>query len=381
MKVGIITYRCGGPGGIETIASSLARALVNQGNEVSVVCSNRPVLPAGISVTRVMTIAKPGSLRHLSFRMMSSFAVHEIECDVLHSFGMTKRYNVFSAQSCHKAGLKILHKHREKLIENPFGSGVANFLALRQEHQNFKVSPTNKIIACSHRTKREILEEYKIDENGITTIPNGIDLERFYRSPEKEEKGIAMIRKAGVPESVPVILFVGNEFARKGLAALIQALPLVKGLTSHLVVAGSGNALPYRQLAARLGIEKSVHFMGSVAEIDLLYSAANLFVLPTLHEAFGLAIIEAMAMDVPVIASACAGAIEDMATNEKNCLTLHSPEQPEEIASAIQRLLDDGALRDRIAQAGMTMARRFPWDEVALQVIEVYRQIVANKKM
>ena len=379
MKIGFITYQCGGPGGIETIALSLACAIKEHGNTVHIVCSKPVSLPPEIGVTQVASIARPGSLRHLSFRFTSSRAARSLGCDILHSFGMTKHFNVFSAQSCHKAGLKILEQYTSRLIENPFGKGVANTLALWQERRNFSVAPDKKIIACSQRTKKEILEEYKIEENNVTVIPNGIDLQRFYRTTEKEAQGRAILRKAGVPDSVPVILFVGNEFARKGLAALIQSLPLLKGQAPHIVVAGNGHTRPYRQLAARLGIESSVHFLGSVGEIDRLYAAAHLLVLPALHEAFGLVIIEAMAMGVPVIASARAGAVEDLATNEKHCLTLRTPEQPEEIAAAIQRVFDDSTLQDRMIQAGMALARRIPWIDVALQYIEVYQQIVTNK--
>ncbi len=165
MKVGIVTYRCGGPGGIEGIASSLAREVKESGHEVYVVCSKPVSLPLNIRVTRVASLPNPGTLRHLSFRIASSRAVRSLKCDVIHSFGMTKYFDIFAAQSCHKAGLNTLRRHIDHLIENPFGRGVANMFALWQERQNFSSSQVKKIIACSHRTKREILEEYKIDED------------------------------------------------------------------------------------------------------------------------------------------------------------------------------------------------------------------------
>ncbi|MGD0338457.1 MAG: glycosyltransferase family 4 protein [Bacteroidota bacterium] len=378
MKVGIITYRCGGPGGIESIALSVARAVKVNGHEVHVVCADPVSVPPDISVTRVAAFANPTTLRHLSFRMTSSRAARSLGCDVIHSFGMTKFFNVFAAQSCHKAGLKTLQRYVNRLIENPFGRGAANALALWQERQNFSPSPAKKIIACSRRTKNEIIEEYKIDEDQITVIPNGIDPKRFCRTPQREEWGRAMLRSAGIPDSVPTILFVANEFARKGLAALIQSLPLLKGISPHILVAGNGNSQPYRQLALRLGIDSSVHFLGSVMEVECLYAAADLFVLPTLHEAFGLAISEAMAMGMPVIASACAGVIETIGKDGINCLALHAPEEPEDIAAAIQLMLDDSELRNYIAQAAVTTAQRFPWNEIALQIIEVYKQTISH---
>ncbi len=212
----------------------------------------------------------------------------------------------------------------------------------------------------------------------ITVIPNGIDLERFHRTPQKERRGRTILQGVGIPDSIPIILFVANEFARKGLAALIQSLPLLKGISPHLIVVGNGNARPYQKLALRLGIDSSVHFMGSVIEIECLYAVADLVVLPTLHEAFGLVIPEAMAMGVPVIASAYAGAIEDFGTNGKNCLALCSPEQPEEIAAAIQRLLDDSELRSKLAKAGITTARQYPWSEIVRRTIEVYEQTIRH---
>lgn len=376
MKIGIITYGCGGPGGIEGIASSLAQAVKECGHEVHIVCARPVSLPVNIRVTRVASFARSGTLRHLSFRLTSSRAARSLECDVLHSFGMTKYFDVFAAQSCHKAGLKVLRRHTGKLVENPFGRGIANAIALRQERQNFSSAQAKSIIACSQRTKNEILEEYGFDGNRITVIPNGIDRDRFRRTPQRERRGHTLLQCAGIPDTAPKILFVANEFARKGLAALIQSLPFLKGVSPHLIVAGAGNSRPYRKLAQRLGLNSTVHFIGPVVEIECLYAVADFFVLPTLHEAFGLVIPEAMAMGVPVIVSASAGAIEEIGTDGKNCLTLGSPEQPEEIAAAIQRLLDDSDLRKKIAKAGIVAARQYPWSEIARRTIEVYKQVI-----
>jgi len=183
----------------------------------------------------------------------------------------------------------------------------------------------------------------------------------------------------GIREDDFLLLFVGNEFGRKGLGTVIQSLS-EEGLGStKLLVCGRGNPDPYRRLAADLGVGNHIIFTGGREDIASCYAAADLFVLPTLHEAFGMVIIEAMACGIPVVVSGEAGAAEDYLEEGRTALLLDNPYDPGELARRIEHLIVDRDLRTRIAGAGREKVQSLGWDSIARQVLQVYESVLMEK--
>ncbi|MGQ9707293.1 MAG: glycosyltransferase family 4 protein [bacterium] len=234
----------------------------------------------------------------------------------------------------------------------------AFFVNLRQK--------VNARIAVS-RASRDWAEHFFPGQYNI--IPNGIDLNYFH--PD-------------VKPNLPVsqnhrLLFVGRLEKRKGLEYLFQAMPKVLESfpDTQVVVVGFGPLkYHYQQLAARLGIKKSVQFVGPVANHELAgyYTSATLCIAPaTGREAMGIVLIEAMACGLPVIASRITGydeVIEDGVTG-----ILVTPKNVPELAAEIIQLLKSPMLRNRIAQQARIRARDYDWGKIAGAIEKVYLEV------
>jgi glycosyltransferase involved in cell wall biosynthesis len=186
-------------------------------------------------------------------------------------------------------------------------------------------------------------------------------------------------RRLGIPE--PFILFVGTLEPRKNLVRLVEAFAGGRrsgALARHtLVLAG----LPgwrcqelFRRIAA-LDLEKCVLLPGYVPfqDIPALYNLSEIFAFPSLHEGFGLPVLEAMACGTPVITSRNT-ALEEIAGQAAELVDAHDVGS---IAAALRRLVVDGDRRRELSRLGLERARRFSWGRAARETLEVYRRCVA----
>jgi len=174
----------------------------------------------------------------------------------------------------------------------------------------------------------------------------------------------------------PFLLSVGSLEPGKNRERLLQAFARLRtrGLKQTLVVAGQ-RAWRYEgevPLARSLGLTDSVRFLGHVPQADLpaLYSAADLFVFPSLYEGFGLPALEAMACGTPVVASNVSALPEVVG----DAALQVSPLDVEALAGAMERLLRDDRLRSDLRERGLERAARFSWEKAARQTVEVYHR-------
>ena len=196
-----------------------------------------------------------------------------------------------------------------------------------------------KIIAISEVVKRELLDVYGVPDKDIDIIYDGIDTELF--NPNKRELYRDAVRhEFGVPLNSPVCLFLGNGFKRKGLSLLLKSLASLKGEGLFCLVVGGDAAInSYKSKAKSFGIDDRVIFTGPRKDAARFYAAADFFVLPSLHEAFGNVVLEAMASGVPVIVSGWAGASEVL-KGELERYILNDPHDADEMTAIMMELLD-----------------------------------------
>jgi glycosyltransferase involved in cell wall biosynthesis len=199
------------------------------------------------------------------------------------------------------------------------------------------------VVTVSEFSKAEIVELLKIPAHKVTVIPGGV--------------GDAFVPHAPRPPGFdnPYVLCVASATARKNLAALV---PAAAALDVEIVVAGGGRP----QFAPEQGLGR-LRLLGHVDDADLpgLYAGAQAFVLPSLHEGFGLTALEAMACGTPVVATR-AGALPETC-GDAALLT-----DPDGITAALERVLSDAAVRDTLVAAGHARARRFTCDATARAV-------------
>lgn len=234
------------------------------------------------------------------------------------------------------------------------------------------VQRADHVIAVSEATRRDLIEFYQTPPEKISVLYHGVTAD--FQPVTDPGKLAAVRQKYGLGEK-PFILSVGTLQPRKNYRRLIQALARLDDSLALVIVGGQGwNYEDIRSEVARLKLEMRVHILGFVANADLpaLYSAASLFVYPSLYEGFGLPALEAMACGTPVVVSNQSALPE--VVGEAGLLV--DPHQVEDIAAAIARLLDDANMRRQFAQAGQARAAKFTWIGMATKLLDLYQQVL-----
>jgi glycosyltransferase involved in cell wall biosynthesis len=235
---------------------------------------------------------------------------------------------------------------------------------------------SDRIIAPSDTTRRDLVRLLKLPEEKIDVIPNGIGLPPTAQWASEEE----LRRRYDLGER-PLVLTVSLKRPNKNLLRLLEAFALIPAERRPLLVL-VGHATPYeqelRQHAARLNISADTRFLDWVPneELEGLYRASTCFVFPSIYEGFGLPVLEAMTRGVPV---ACSnrGALAEVADD---AALLFDPEEPRSIAGAVEKLLVDGAERERLTTLGHANAARFSWAETATKTLTSYESALAYSR-
>lgn len=230
------------------------------------------------------------------------------------------------------------------------------------------------VIAVSEWTKKDAIELYGLDEDKVSVIYEGVN-PRFRPAPSET---ISVIRqKYGLPEGF--ILSVGTIEPRKNLTSLLEAYHSLRNARPDLklVIVGKKGWLYegfFRKLH-KLGLENEVIFPGFVRDEDLpaLYSAADLFVFPSLYEGFGLPVLEAMACGAPVVTSNTSSLPEVAG----EAALLIDPRSLEALARAMRDVLDNKILRDDLRARGPKQAAKFTWETAARETLAIYRSLLA----
>jgi glycosyltransferase involved in cell wall biosynthesis len=237
------------------------------------------------------------------------------------------------------------------------------------------VAQADHVIAVSEATRQDVLDLYGAPPEKVSVIYHGV---RPQFQPVTEPARLAAVRQKYGLGQAPVILSVGTVQPRKNYRRLIQAFARLE--PTHTLVIAGGKGWQYQAILAEAdkpGLAGRVHFPDFVADEDLpaLYSAADLFVYPSLYEGFGLPALEAMACGAPVVCSNSSSLPEVVG----KAAILVDPLNPDAIAAAMQQVLADTAWQQKMGAAGQAQAAHFTWDGVAAQLQHLYRTILEKR--
>jgi D-inositol-3-phosphate glycosyltransferase len=246
---------------------------------------------------------------------------------------------------------------------------------LRIEAEAEVLRYADRVICATEQERASLRQLYGAADDQVAVIPLGVDLERFRPTAKRDARAALGLNDERI------ILFVGRIEPLKGLDILINAAALLESDvdSSVLVVGGDetseSQVAELRELARDRGIEHRVAFVGAVDhdQLPLYYNAADVCVVPSHYESFGLVAVEAMASGVPVIASRVGGLAGTVRDGETGYLIPWLC--PEPFAERIELLLANEPLRHNLGQAAREAMSRYRWETVAGAVLTLYTSL------
>ncbi|HLG25837.1 MAG TPA: glycosyltransferase [Candidatus Gracilibacteria bacterium] len=357
-------------GGAERIMLELARNLNREKYSVMLACSKYKILDEwcehweqnGMQVARLNVIHKHDPRHHLQLKKI----LKKERPDILH-------LHLWNPGSCRYA-FGAVDKKTTKLIStehDPFPlNGIKNMLKKKG------LKKTDCTIAVSDANRELLLKLYPDLESRIVTIHNGIDLEHFEKqllhfSSQKKAKIRSDLMKAAHNDFV--IVSVAALHPRKGLKHVIEAFAEIKkeAPQTKLVIVGEG---PQRkeltECIKKLGVSHEVMLLGKQENIPEILKSSDLFVLPSVKEAFGIAVLEAMAAQLPIIASGVGGIPEIIKNNRSGLLV--EPGNTEALKTAIQELMKNQPLSQKLAFVAHHEVKNFDVKTMARRTEAIY---------
>lgn len=257
--------------------------------------------------------------------------------------------------------------------------------AYRLEGERQVLARADRIIAATPAEQAQLEWLYNADPNKVTVIPPGVDICHFYPIPADEAR-----EYIGLASDARMILFVGRIEPLKGVGTLIKAvaclsLKNLKEPVNLAVIGGDPEAAPadiseemirLQKLCEDLTVGKMVAFLGKRGQDTLpyYYSAAEVVVMPSHYESFGMVALEAMACGTPVIASQVGGLaflVQDGVTG----YTVPADDH-EALCERLTALLGDETLRQRMGRNAAEYARNYDWEKIAKQIVGVYKEMI-----
>lgn len=242
------------------------------------------------------------------------------------------------------------------------------------ERAMFEHPGLRAVICNSQMVAAEIRTRFSIASEKLHVIYNGVDLVHFNPGDRAVLRAEARDRFGCGPDDV-VFCFVGSGFARKGLAAAIDALAASGQRNLRLLVAGHDRATArFAVHAARAGVKDRVSFAGAQKDVRPVYAASDCFILPTRYDPFPNAALEALAMGLPAIVSRQCGAAEIIEPGRNGWIC--DADAPESLASLMMEAA--GAPSARVGAAARATAERFDVDRMAGRMIDLYERLLGR---
>jgi glycogen(starch) synthase len=374
-------------GGLARHVRKLSEALVERDVEVHVLTRGGEESPAedlanGVLVHRIREPKRPTDLGEFVTwveRMNSDMLAAGVELGDRYEFDLVHGHDWLVANACDHLAKRFaaplvttIHateygRHQGWVDKHPqtYIHGVERWITNRSQ----------RVIACSHYMREQIVDIFGVAEKRVSVIPNGIDPDDLQaQNPAELER----LRSEFAAPEQKLVLLIGRLVYEKGFQLALEAMPrLIDAVPgTRFLVAGSGTheAELHRQ-AEELGLMEHGTFLGWIGDdvLHSLYRIADLTVVPSIYEPFGLVALEAMASGCPCIV-ADTGGLREVVVHEEGGLRFRA-DDPEALAEVAIRVLSDDELGRRLVADAYEHVRRFDWGDVAEQTAAVYADL------
>jgi glycosyltransferase involved in cell wall biosynthesis len=361
-------------GGIPTVVSGLARGLVDAGHAVTVLTDDAGSRSISKGAARpIEVVVLPELLRYRSSALSwgwARFCRQRLRSfDAVHIWGSYHPLGATIAAACRRAGVPYVFEPSGALPIT--GRGIVRKYLYQRFIGDRVLTGASVVVGIGEAEKNDLVA-LGADPSGVMVRRNGVDTRAF---AETAARGILRF-EFGIPSQSPVVLFVGRLNPIKGLDILLDAFSGI-GAGAHLVLVGPSDDRRYfAQLELQretLRLQSRVHFAGPRHGRSLreALADADVFVLPSRRECFGVAAAEAVAAGVPVVVTCKAG----IASLVEGRAGLPVTPEPLAIATAIRTLLEDASLLARLRAGCAEVVPHLSWDEPVAVMDGVYRRL------
>ena len=361
-------------GGAERYSIALVEQLASR-HDIHVFAQQIEHHWTGVTYHRVPTLLrKPRWLNQLWFATLTWWMTRR-GFDVVHSHENTWHGNV---QTVHVLPVKHnLFKNRHgvarlacclKVFTSP---RLMVYLLL--EHYRFAAAPMRQIVATSESLRGVIAATYPGCAAVLSVVTPGLDSPAYCANGDRGAAQRTAREKFGLPSSGSCLLLVANDFRKKGLATILDALAK---LPRHYILAVVGNSAQIPEFKAqilRLNLITRVFFLGQLTDIDDVYRAADYLIHPTLEDTFAMVVLEAMAFGLPVLVSGprfCG--IAGLLQHQVNAWLLEDPRDADGLMHAVQTLDANSGLRRVLSANAILFAAGYQWKDIAQRQQFVY---------
>ena len=371
-------------GGIARHCEGLAKALVQQNHQVHLFTLDFPGSPNyeemnGIKVYRAATeLGHPNFLtwvllfNHFLEKKMAEVS-QSVEFDVMHVHDWLAAF----------AGISFKRYLQKPMVLTVHSTEIGRAQGLHSA-DSFSIDgiewwatyEADKVIACSQSMKNEICGHFNLPWDKVDVIPNAIDATKYNSSVDRG----SVRKRYGVGWGEKMILCVGRLVPQKGIEYFIRAIPSIASRYPEVkfIIVGEGWSRDFLEAEARSTRQRGkIRFTGFVSDkevIDLMKSA-DVLIVPSVYEPFGIVALEGMATGVPVVASQVGG-LSEVIEHDRTGLFVY-PKSPESIAWGIHRILSDpDHARWLTENAKDKLQKAYSWEAVAMKTVEVYRKLV-----
>jgi glycosyltransferase involved in cell wall biosynthesis len=283
------------------------------------------------------------------------------------------KYNLFHGRTGWRRVVRWI-----KVVSSP---RLLAYLGL--ERLRYATRPGRQVVVTSESLRAIMAASYPACRERISVITPGITMPELPVTPLRKGKARAQL---GLPATGPCLLFVGNDYRKKGLQTLLDALAQLPADVVLAVVGNPAHIPAFREQAQDLKLGSRVFFLGALKDVDPAYEAADCLVHPTLEDTFAMVVLEAMAHGLPVVVSGpeyCG--ISGWLQHGVNAMILDNPRDASNLTQILEQLLGQScgqqALKDRLMQGATDFAVHYQWREIALKQEAMYFSVLAAKKV
>jgi UDP-glucose:(heptosyl)LPS alpha-1,3-glucosyltransferase len=365
----------------------LCRSLIRAGHQVDLYAQSwtEGSLPPEVRCIAVSAHGRTRTARIWSFARNSAAALRQTDYDCTIGFINTYAHDVIIPQggvhagSLHANSLRFEHalSRRIYVLGKMFSPRFAAYRAI--ERRQYDPERQVRVVAVSNMVRRHIQQFHHVPRGLISVVPNAIDPERI-RVSQPGAVRCAFRNRLGLEPTDLVGLFVGHNFALKGLRPLLHGLAARnrrRARPIHIIVCGGGTVGVYRRMAKTLGIGETVHLLGFHSDIRECYASSDFFVLPTYYDPCSLVVMEALACGLPVITTAQNGASE-LITDGRQGYVLTNPDAQGELIAALDQMTDDFRRNEMSVEAEKLGAEQ-TFDRHVASLLKVFQEVAGSR--